>query len=441
METDAAILPHDHADRRNLNDEVHARPPISVGTPTRASYLVCYASAATAAAEQQAIHRLAAHFDVAPPAAGDNHYVVNMGPMLVKWERHTEFIGYTFVADGTGTKPFADPAINLLPDDWLAQLPGEVLLAAHVAVVEGDTGALDHEQISKAHFAGNVLIGADIAEGAAAALTDFHIHADGFSRLLLVNRSMSPSQAGRNVQRMLEMDSYRMMALLALPTARELLPFLTRCEKELMGITAALAGPAEVDEPSLLNRLTQLQADIESRYANDNYRFDAANAYYALVQRRIGDLREQRIRSIQTFREFTERRLAPAMDTCRAVAERQKSLTQGVARATQLLSTRVDMERREQNQAVLESMDRRAGLQLRLQEAVETLSIVAVTYYMVGLVGFTVDGLNEIGLFLNTDLIKAVSIPVVAAAVFLVVRRVRKRVARAVGEEGGTKPS
>ena len=429
MNPAVAIMPDDHRHRHDLNNEAHARPPIPMDAPMRASHLVCYAS--TAAAEAQAINDLAARFEVAPPAAGDSHYLADLGPIRVKWERHTEFIGYTFVAGGLSDQPFADPAINRLPPDWLQALPGEVLVAAHVALIDAGQAPLDQERIAREMFAGNVLIGADIADGAGVAMTDFHIHQDGFSRLLVANRSMTPRQAGRNVQRLLEMDSYRMMALLAFPVARELSPLLSRCEQELVGITAALAGSEDTDELSLLNRLTRLQADIESRYSKNNYRFDAARAYYSLVQRRIGDLREQRIQGLQTFLEFTERRLAPAMDTCNAVSVRQQSLTRGVARATQLLSTRVEMARREQNRAVLESMDRRAGLQLRLQEAVEALSIVAVTYYLVGLLGFASEGLNGIHQLVDTALVKAVSIPVVAALVVLIVRRVRKRVAKA----------
>ena len=439
MNTDSMPFPHDHLYRHGLNDEVHARPSVSMRAPMRASYLLCYSSADTAEEEQNSIHALASVFNVAPPRPEDNHYLVNLGSLSLKWERHTEFIGYTFFADAIGTGESADnqmanlfdaPVIEQLPKEWLASLPGDVLQASHVALLSKPDGNPDHEQISHEMFNGNALIGAHIADGAGIAMTDFRIQADGFNRLLVLDRGMSPRQSGRNIQRLLEIDSYRMMALLALPMARELSPFLARCELELVEITRALAGPGDADELPLLNRLTRLQADIESRYSRSNYRFGAANAYYSLVQRRISDLREKRIQSLQTLREFTEQRLAPAIDTCRAVAVRQQSLTQGVERATQLLSTRVDMARREQNQAVLESMDRRAGLQLRLQEAVEVVSIVAVTYYLVGLVGFASEGVNVINLTHNTTLVKAISIPVVATLVIFVVRRIRRAVAR-----------
>jgi uncharacterized membrane-anchored protein len=148
------------------------------------------------------------------------------------------------------------------------------------------------------------------------------------------------------------------------------------------------------------------------------------------VQRRIEELREQRIQGLQTFREFTERRLAPAMNTCRAAAARQESLSQRVARATQLLSTRVDVSREKQNQAVLESMNRRAAAQLRLQQTVEGLSVAAITYYIVGLVGYAAKGAKSAGLAVNPDLAMALSIPVVLLLGVWGLRRVRKALSR-----------
>ena len=156
------------------------------------------------------------------------------------------------------------------------------------------------------------------------------------------------------VQRLLEIDTYRMMASLALPVARDLAPLLTRGEQELAKITAALVRANAEDEPLLLDRLTRLGAEIDSREAASHYRFSASDAYYELVERKIADLREDRIEGLQLFQEFTQRRLAPAMNTLRAVASRQKSLTERLARAIQLLSTRVDITRERQNQNVLE---------------------------------------------------------------------------------------
>ena len=152
---------------------------------------------------------------------------------------------------------------------------------------------------------------------------------------------------------------------MAFPTAREISPLLNRSERDLAKITAAIADAGEADEPVLLAQLTHLEAEINSRESRNHFRFSASAAYYRLVQRRIAELREERIPGLQTFQEFTERRLAPAMDTCQAAMGLQQSLSGRVARATQLLSTKVDITREQQTHAVLDSMNRRAKVQLR----------------------------------------------------------------------------
>ena len=346
------------------------------------------------------------------------HYSTDFGPFRLTWERHTEFARYkVMVADG-GDDPFADPAIAAVPADWVRALPGQVTVAAHAALLRGDDGRPDLDAIAARWFDGNDLVGAAVAGGAAVALTDFRIR-KGWSRLLVLDRELTPRQAGRSLQRLLEIDTYRVMALLALPVARTLGPFLTEREQELARITAAMVDAGETSEPDLLDGLTQLEAEIESRESASLYRFSAASAYYELVQRRIEELREQRIHGLQTFGEFTERRLAPAMNTCRAVADRQDSLSRRVARATQLLSTRVDVTRERQNQVLQESANRRAQMQLRLQSTVQGFSVVAMTYYIVILAGHAAEGLNLVGVSINPTLAMAASIPIVAVLVGL----------------------
>ncbi len=268
MNVNVHKVPGDHPYRQELNDEAHARPPVPVVAPLRISYLVCLSGSESRDQDQQAIERLTQAYQVKPPAPEDNHFRADLGPIRVKWERHTEFTRYNFYADGLSDDPFAEPVIDLVPTDWLASLESNVLIAAHVALVAGEESP-NPEQISAEMFGGNQLIGSGVAGGTGSAFTDFRIREDGFSRLLVASGRMSPAQAGRTVQRLLEIDTYRMMALLALPTARTLTPFLSGSEQELVRITTALASSEESDEFSLLNRLTRMQADIESRYADN----------------------------------------------------------------------------------------------------------------------------------------------------------------------------
>jgi uncharacterized membrane-anchored protein len=423
-------LPVDHPLRAELNAEVHARPPESLPIPGRVSYLATFADGSMREAEWAHLGALARRHGVDLPARPVNHFSRDFGAFRLKFERHTEFARYVVIVPGEDAEPFASTALQRVAPEWVAAIPGSLVVSAHAVLVaaEHDDRRSNWDQLSLRLFDGHSLVGADIGDGVATAVTDFLVGPDGFSRVLVYDRGMSPRQAGRMLQRLFEIDTYRIMALLALPVARDVLPFLLRCEGELSELTAALTTATEQDEHGLFERLTRLEAAVENVIASNDYRFSAAAAYYELVQRRIAELREIRIQGLPPFQEFTERRLAPAMSTCRTAMARQDSLSERVARANQLLSTRVGISRERQNQALLESMDRRAEAQLRLQQTVEGLSVAAITYYVIGLVGYGAKGLHALGVNLDPEVAMGVSIPVVAGLVWLVVHRVREHV-------------
>ena len=417
------MLPVNHPLRIQLHDEVHARPPEPKTAPGRISYIALTYDNARKGEGWDAVYALASRYGAPPPPLGANHYTADLGPFRVKWERHTEFLRYTFIAQGAGAGPFDNPAINAVPADWLAALPGHLMIAAHVSLVPADPDPVGY---ANALFPDTVVVGADVSGGAAAVFTDFRIKGDGFSRWLVQDRFMTPRQGGRIVQRLLEIDTYRVMALLALPVAQSLAPAIARAEQEVAEITAAMVTAGDVDEPELLERITRLAAAIDSRQAMSLYRFSAADAYDGLVHRRIAELREARLPTLQTLQEFTDRRLAPAMNTCRSTAARQEELSRRVARATQLLATRVGVTRERQNQELLDSMNRRVRLQLRLQSTVEGLSIAAVTYYIVGLVGYLAKGAKAASIPVDPDVAMGVSIPIVAGLMALGLRKTRR---------------
>lgn len=432
-------LPENHPLRQELNDEVHARPPPALVAPCRISFLALLSEPKSRKAERAHLAALCEKFGVAPPAASANHFKAEIltgqpGAITLLWERHTEFARYMVIAAGAADDPFAEPALSRLPPDWVAAIPGKLLVATHIAMLPDKGVPIDPDRLSVRHFSGNVLVGAHVSAEAGTAFADFRILPDGFSRLMVWNRSMTPRQAGRTVQRLIELDSYRMMTLLALPIARGLSPFLTQCERELAEITARMMDAPVEEEPRLLQRLTKLEAEIQSRHADNHFRFSAASAYHDLVERRIAELREGRLEGVQTFEEFTERRLVPAVNTCRSVAGQLDSLSERVARATQSLSTRTAITRERQNQALLETMARRAKMQLRLQQTVEGLSIAAISYYLVGLIGYGAKGAKAAGLPWEPDLVMALSIPFVVGFLAYGLQRIRARLKLGSGE-------
>jgi uncharacterized membrane-anchored protein len=416
------ILP-EHPQRRPLNDEVHARPPVRLLGPHRIVFLAIRHAPADRAAHREAIRGIAAARGDSPPPA--DHAILRLDPKLrLKWEGHAEFSSYTFFLEGEHRVP---PADVLDRAGWAAvakELPGELFVAATIELSRGvgDTPPPDAYQTTA-----DTVVGGALAEGRGWAYTDLRIREDGFTHFLILARAdMGVGQAGRMVQRLLEIETYRMMALAAFPLARESLPELAAMEKELGRIVERIAGATTADETKLLDDLTNLAAHVERLQNDTSFRFQASDAYDALVKRRIAELREVRIPGLQTIEEFMQRRLAPAMATCRSTARRLDNLAARVSRASALLRTRVDIAREQQNQLILAAMNRRSRLQLKLQQAVEGLSVVVITYYGSSLVGLMAKALKSLGAPVNPELAAAVSVPFIALAVFLAARGVRR---------------
>jgi uncharacterized membrane-anchored protein len=308
-------------------------------------------------------------------------------------------------------------------------IPGERIVAAHAKLVP--KRAVPNAKELESYFMGNLAVGAEVSEGAGIAFTDFKIHKDGYSRFLVIDVGFTPEQAGRVVQRLFEIEAYRMLALLGLPVARHRGAEVSAMERRLTSVTDSI-GADKASSPSndehLLGELTRLAAEVERALAGSQYRFGASRAYYDLVRTRIAELRERRLPGVQTIDEFMTRRLAPAMATCATVSQRLRDLSDRIAQTSGLLSTRVDIAREKQNQALLASMDKRAKLQLRLQQTVEGLSVAAITYYVAGLFGLVFTAINAAGVNINAEMATGISVPIIALAVALAVRRAKKRI-------------
>ena len=417
-----------HPLRTELNDEAHARPSLPVAAPARLTSLTFFFER-DSGEQLAAVSALAARLGMDAPPAGATHYVGRAGELTVSWSRHTEFVNYIFGLDGTGGDPFVQNALTHIPDAWLETVPGQMLAGVHALIIDaGAAGQLD--QMAARWFSAHDLIGADLADGNAMALTDLRLHDDayagvGFVRYVMLNRDMSARQAGRMLGRLFEIETYRMLALLALPLAKQQIRELDLLGVALRDATRRLRATDE--EPALLADLAGLSAQLEDAVSASQYRFSAASAYYELVGRRIGELRESRIAGLQPFREFMERRLAPAMATCETATRRQERLSTRLQRATALMRTRIEVGLQQQNQQLLQSMDRRAELQLRLQETVEGLSVGVLTYYAVGLFAYAAKAVKAAGWHVNPELATGLAIVPIAACVWFGVQFAKRR--------------
>jgi uncharacterized membrane-anchored protein len=427
----APRLPPDHPARSRLAAEVHARPPAAIASPAVASCLALLEAPATEA--YRALRELAADAGSELPQALPAHAVVELPEVRVKWERHGEFVSFTFVvglpeASLAGLETFPS-AFASLPPEWLVALPGQTIAATDILLLPELPERAELAPLRR-FFNADALAGASVLDGAARIFTDFVATGaeDGVegTRWLVLDNGMGAAQSARVVQRIIEIEIYRLVALLALPLAREALPALDKIERRLAEITsatAALQGERDAsgsqrEERRLLDELTRVAAEVEHSVAETAFRFAAGQAYWELVRARVGEFREQRVGDMRTIGGFLSRRLAPAMNSAAAAARRQDELSARIERASTLLRTRVDVALEEQNQRLLVAMDRRSEASLRIQQAVEGLSIAAITYYAASLVAFLVKPLTHVWHGLDTDWIVAASVPVIALVVW-----------------------
>lgn len=419
----------DHPLREAVLAEVHARPFEQLSGPVRVSHLALVTGPDGELAEQEraGLERLCGAYGRAGPPPGAMHFRVDLGAFRLRWERHQEFSSYTVFLPGRAAVPFAEPAIARLPVEWLAALPGTLLTTVHL-VLEGAEDPPRGLPAVERLFGTAAVCGSEVADGRALVYTDFRLHGDGFARVLVQDRGLPARQGGRLVQRLLEIETYRLMALLAFPLAREAAPDLARLESALGELSERLTATGGLeDEQRTLQELTVLASRLEQLHARTSFRLSAARAYSQLLRERLESLKERRIQDLQTMGKFLERRLVPAMRTCESIAQRQEALAQRLARTTDLLRARVDVALEAQNRDLLASMNRRTQMQLRLQETVEGLSVVVLSYYTVGLLGYLLKGGKALGLPLTPDLGLGLAVPVVVAGVWWTMRLLRRR--------------
>ena len=420
-----------HPLRYALTNELHARPFPSTSPPAQAAFLAFKMSDDAAKQDRErnraCLLALLDRFGSQHPTPDATHFFGGLGKHQLKWEQHTEFVTYTIFTDSVSDRAF-DPSLwEVFPDDWLAEVPGVCITSAHLRIVQKTQTEAEICAAIDEWFVPESLAASTVLDQSAIIAGDFRIDASGHMRFaIFADPATGPRRVGRIVQRVCEIETYKAMSMLGLPCAQKLSrrmgPLDEGMSKLVDDMTGDLGSPDET-----LSQLLSIAADLENLMAQTSFRFGATGAYEAIVNQRISVMREERYEGRQTFSEFMMRRFDPAMRTVNSTERRLQSLTDRALRAGNLLRTRVDVERSAQNQDLLESMDQRAALQLRLQKTVEGLSVVAISYYAVNLMVYLAAPLAEQTGLGKTWLTGMVVLPVVAL-VWWTVRRIRSAV-------------
>ena len=420
----------DHPLRHQLANELHARPFPTVSAPCHAAFLAVKQPSEAASRDRALdvahLTALLDRFGAPHPQPGATHWFGEIGRHRLKWERHTEFVTYTLFADGVAERPFDPRAFEAFPEDWLARAPGVRITSALVRVERQPEEEAVRRALDDWFVAESLAVSRVVDDGATIA-GDFRIDAGGHVRFaVFADPSLGERRLGRIVQRLCEVETYKAMSMLGLARVRSMGAEMAGIDGELTALMDEMTG--ELSQPEeTLRGLLGTSSRLEAMLARSSFRFGATKAYETLVHQRIAVLREERLGGRQTFAEFMSRRYDPSMRTVHAAEARLRAMADRGMRAAELLRTRVDVQRNAQNQALLESMDRRADAQLRLQTTVEGLSVVAISYYAVSLALYLLAPLGTIGEVGEVWLASLVTPPVILG-VWWLVRRIRRRI-------------
>lgn len=411
-------------DRAMILGELHARPFEPLDVPRRIYHFAFLTNDEQARADRAALSALSEAQGQNPPGPNTKVHRLNLPDYRLKWEQHSEFTTYTWYRPLTGSLFDTAEAQGLAASIGLRQ-PGPLIVAVRMSVLVPGPDPIAYDQI----FQPASLCVVNAEHGAARIATDLQVDTQGFTRYVIEDHGLTAQQAGTMTQRVLEIETYRTLALLGLTATRRAGPVVRRIEQSLADTTRAVAtAKGMADNRRLLEQLSGMAAELEATSAETSYRFGASRAYWDIVNQRLKAIHEAEHQGYRTLTAFFARRLLPAIATGNTIDARQDLLSDKLTRTANLLRTRIQFELEEQNRDLLKSMNHRARMQLRLQQTVEGLSIAAVSYYVVGLAGYLFKGLADAGatLGISAGTLTAAVVPLVVAGVWYLLRQARR---------------
>ncbi|MEY2887043.1 MAG: hypothetical protein RI913_462 [Pseudomonadota bacterium] len=443
------MRPYDHPLRTVLHEEVHARPPVALWPRDR---ILNQAFLLKGNDRQQQLDWINAISEQTKQPIDPNHgqtfRIIELRPapqrVIIKWELHGEFSSISAIIQQKdliteapiktrhGIENEVNDLLNRLSIKPMHEAGG--LRISAIDIIFEDRSLFKEADEVSSIFSGNTLIGSTILTNQKAQLwTDLQVNEDGYISFLVPHAGMGSRQAGRVARRITEVEIYRMASMLAFPVAKSLSGPLRNAEAELSELSKEISmaqnqeSVATHQDGEFLERISTLASKIEEWISEHGLRFTAAEAYSQLTAKNLEELSEASLPGVQTLSEFMERRFAPAMSTCSWTQRRLRELSDRISRTTQILRTRIEFVNESQTQELLASMDRRAKIQLRLQETVEGLSVLVLTYYAVSLIIYMAKGAKELGLMIPAELIGGASAPIIAYGIYALNKRRKKK--------------
>lgn len=398
-------------------EAVHARPYLLIEAPRSLIQLV-FMNGGDYTKDHATMNEVANSVGAPTPNLNSPFHGITWEQDDLHCEKHTEFSTYlwsTQLHTESGELATTNPFKNgFIP-------PAPLLCGIRIDVLPWTEG---NAKITN-RFDSASLCQSTVEDGKAEIITDFRQDAEGLTYIVVLNKGLSPTKLGVLVQKLMEIETHRTLALLGEPMAQSMLPRIRKAEQLLTEITEEIRTSARSNSDKLLSQLTDLSAELEADRAAILYRFTASRSYYEVMLERLAELDEKATAGNSTWQKFLQRRIAPAMRTCNSLEQRLANLSNNTGNTISLLSSWVNVQLEHQNSELLQSMNNRSRLQLQLQQTVEGLSVAAISYYVLGLLGRFISGIPSIHDIIEPGLLNSMMVPVVILIIWWTVRRIR----------------
>lgn len=398
-----------HQDRQNAIEEVHARPALDIKSPCKVVHLTFDCSS-------QDFTKIFGKIDSKMAKSGPRHLIGHVKDIRIKLEKHTEFVSCTLVVpDGCD-----EHHVNSIQSFLLDGVEINVFSMCHILLRSEQHVSNTDETLDKGMLGGVMYEQMQVR-------TTLKPDDNDVVTYIVQSENLDPRELGRRVQRLIEVETYRVMALIGLPVARRLASSLTDVEMRLKEIVLCMENihTSGLSDKSVFNELLTLSEQLGAQRIQTRYRFAASQAYFNIVEARLNMLYELPNSPLQTISGFLRSRLEPAQSTIHSVERRLQALTDDITHALTLLRTRIEINIHQSNQDLLQSMDNRHHQQFLISQAVEGLSSIAITYYAIGLLSYFFKFLEKTGWVpYSYVVLTAASIPVTLLVVWWSIHQV-----------------
>lgn len=408
----------DHPFRAQALGEIHARPVQPLEAEGRLRRVATYFGHEPGRHDQMREEFAAWCYknQVKPTFMTDRQARYEVDGIETTWQLHSEHVSITWMCPQKHDEPWPE---NIGLE---AIMGAKLLVTTRVDLIDATT---IHENALKG-FRRASLSYAKVEEGLAEIATDFLPDKDGFTRIEFAGAGIADVRRGVIARYLLEIETFRSLALLALPVAQDVGQRVDNVERGLENILKRLNRETDsqiIDE--LLSELNKLSMETTHLHGETNTLFAASYSYDQLVRHRLGLLEEKRVTGHTNMARYLSNRMDPAMATCAALQNRLNALTDRLTRAIELLNTRVTIEIHKQNQDALNAISSTSVSQYKLQTTVEGLSTIAITYYALGVIGYVLAGLSMDALP-SKSIMLAIAAPFVLILTWLAMRRIRQ---------------